>query len=243
MYTEVNYMPDGTNTGKMVYCKHRAVLLLNRRIRSSMIDDQFIKSSIDAFIVKNRMHAEMKRNAIDYLNCFQNWHDNKNSIGYAAKVGESRIKAIKDSAIREREKLKHNSFGLGKTHLTSAIAMDLIRKGHIVLAVRDVDLMNLLMNLKRSEENGYESYISKIINVPVLMWDDIGKSNPSEAKQSAYYAIIDSRNRQNMPILWSTNEDLDTLSDRIGDGAASRLIGMTKYLTHCEGEDWRLKAS
>ncbi|WP_168188855.1 hypothetical protein [Thermoflavimicrobium daqui] len=43
------------------------------------------------------------------------------------------------------------------------------------------------------------------------------------------------------PILFSSNEDIETLAGRIGDGAASRLLGMAKgRIYRVEGADFRL---
>lgn len=242
IYVKTTYPPEGVSKEIMMACPHRAELMLKKRIGDSMIDEQFLNAKVNTYIVTNPTQAEMKRAAIDYLNSFGKWEDDsKKSLGYVANVGESRIKAIVDQRKRVQEKDLHNSFGLGKTHLTSAVGMEIIRRGMSVLAVRDVDLMATLMDLKRGSEGEYESYINKLIKAPALLWDDIGKSNPSEAKQTAYYTVIDARSRQKKLILWSTNEDLDSLADRIGDGAASRLVGMTRNLVICEGEDWRLK--
>lgn len=45
-----------------------------------------------------------------------------------------------------------------------------------------------------------------------------------------------------MPILYSSNEDNETLGEKIGFAANSRLQGMSKhYIVEIEGEDYREK--
>lgn len=206
-----------------------------------MIDKRFINCRIDNYRCINSTQQEMKEAALQYLAwALTKEETDLNSLGYVAKVGESVLNSITDPITRTREKENHNSFGLGKTHLTSAVAMELIRNGLSVLAVKDDVIMTKLMDSKRSGEGEYEHLINTLINVPVLLWDDIGKSNSSEPKRAAYCSIFDGRDRLQKKTMYSTNEDLISLTDKIGDGAASRLLGMTRHLVKCEGEDWRL---
>ena len=75
------------------------------------------------------------------------------------------------------------------------------------------------------------------------MWDDLGKSKWSEVKENLYYQIIDYRYRHNLPILYSSNEDDETLGEKIGFAANSRLKGMSKdYMVAVEGEDYRRRS-
>ncbi|MFC4075241.1 DNA replication protein, partial [Salinithrix halophila] len=76
---------------------------------------------------------------------------------------------------------------------------------------------------------------------PVLVWDDLGKSNPTQAKQKNYFQIVNERYKACRPILFSSNEDIESLSERIGGATWSRLVGMSgKYLLATVGADYRL---
>jgi DNA replication protein DnaC len=78
--------------------------------------------------------------------------------------------------------------------------------------------------------------------VSVLVVDDIGKVNWTDARERMYYTIINERYRKQKPIIFNSNEDRGTLAEKIGYAAASRLIGQAEeFLLEAEGDDWRLK--
>jgi DNA replication protein DnaC len=218
-----------------------------KRFNSAMIPDEFRRATFQDYKVGNQSQKALYDAAVAYLQEFGQQSDDifgsskGNSLGFIAVVGESRLKAL-PAAKRMEEKRRHNNYGLGKTHLQMAIAKELIKRGVAVLCVSDAALMDELMALKMEEDKTFfTKRMNDIINVPVLVWDDIGKSNPTEAKRSAYFQIINERYRHQRPIIYSSNEDVETLSDRIGDAAASRLFGMSKgRIVRVEGPDYRL---
>lgn len=165
--------------------------------------------------------------------------DSVTSLGFLATVGEQTLRQISDGAKRRRMRARHNNMGVGKSHLQMAIAKAFIQQGIAVLVISDVVFMDELMQQKASSAPAFHEQINQVADIPVLVWDDLGKSNSSEAKKSAYFRIIDERYRNKKPILFSSNEDTETLEDRIGDAAASRLLGMSRIYT-VEGPDYRI---
>lgn len=219
---------------------------LNKRFASAMIPDEFQTATFQAYKVGNPAQKMLFDAAVTYVKEFGQEIEidfgvyKGNSLGFIAVYGESRLKAL-PTAERMKAKRQHNNYGLGKTHLQMAIARELIRRGHTVLCVSDVNLMDELMAAKKDDSEVYNKRLHDLINAPVLVWDDIGKSNPSEAKRSAYFHIINERYKARRPIIYSSNEDVETLSDRIGDAAASRLLGMSRgRIVRAEGPDFRL---
>ncbi|WP_232335201.1 ATP-binding protein [Thermoactinomyces sp. CICC 10520] len=216
---------------------------LMRRFNSAMIPDEFRQATFKGYKVENQAQKALYDAAVAYLREFgkDDFGVKKgNSLGFVAVYGESRLKSL-PTAERMKAKRRHNNCGLGKTHLQMAIARELISRGHTVLCVSDDSLMEELMSAKMEAVEEYNKQIHDIISVQVLVWDDIGKSNPTEAKRSAYFRIINERYKAQRPIIYSSNEDVETLSDRIGDAAASRLLGMSKgRIVRVEGPDYRL---
>jgi DNA replication protein DnaC len=170
----------------------------------------------------------------------------QNSMGMVAEVGETQIKRIPDLKQRSALIQKYNSYGLGKTHLQIAIAKEFLQQGHAVLCISDVVFMHDLAQSKRYSDEGSAFYrlLNGVIEAEVLVWDDIGKSKYTEAKEELYYRIINERYRQRKPILFSSNEDELTLSERIGEAAFSRLYSMAKdYFVKVKGPDYRVEGT
>ncbi|RAL20841.1 ATP-binding protein [Thermoflavimicrobium daqui] len=213
------------------------------RFNSAMIPDEFKSATFQGYEIKHQAHKTLLDAARKYLIDFdQIKGSSANSLGFIAVYGEQRLKELPKEQ-RAAAKRQHNNYGLGKTHLQVAVAKELIKKGESVLVVSDVALLDELMNLRRSSDNQhiFNDRIHQLITVPVLVWDDIGKANPTEAKQSMYFQIINERYKAQRPIIYSSNEDVQTLEDRIGGAAVSRLFGMSRgRIVRVEGPDYRL---
>ncbi|SFP17802.1 DNA replication protein DnaC [Salibacterium halotolerans] len=217
-----------------------------------MIPSEFENARFDNYQIESEVQHLLSNTMKAYLKLFKDSFDKKQNrdtgekpnLGFIAEVGEQRIRSL-PSADRSQIKHEKNSFGLGKTHLQVAASKWLMRQGYNTLLVSDISFMDELMQARRMDD-GYEmlnKLLDKALNVNVLIWDDIGKSKPSEAKEGMYYKIINERYRANRPIVFSSNEDRGTLAERIGYAAASRLLGncFEDHLIECVGQDWRLR--
>lgn len=225
-------------------CVCRKQKMLYRRMKNAMIPDEFTDAELDNYEIKTGIQQSLLQTAVDYLERFDEIKQQPvNSMGFLAVMGESRIKKVHNP--RERSKLarEHNSYGLGKTHLQVAVAKELIRRGTAVLIVSDVILMEDLVQARVNNDNRdeFDNLLNAVIHAPVLVWDDLGKSKDSDFNKRIYYRIINDRYQANRPIIFSTNEDMDSLEEKIDYAAASRLLGMAKdYLVEAEGEDYRV---
>jgi DNA replication protein DnaC len=211
---------------------------LKERFRNSRIPVELEQAHFQNYRVENEAQRTLYQAAKQYVQHFLEG-DSVTSLGFLATVGEQTLRQISDGAKRRRMRARHNNMGVGKSHLQMAIAKAFIQQGIAVLVISDVVFMDELMQQKASSAPAFHEQINQVADIPVLVWDDLGKSNSSEAKKSAYFRIIDERYRNKKPILFSSNEDTETLEDRIGDAAASRLLGMSRIYT-VEGPDYRI---
>lgn len=66
--------------------------------------------------------------------------------------------------------------------------------------------------------------------VNLLFLDDVGVDPPSEWIKSTYWTLLDRRVDWQLPVVVTTNKPFEgkgeVLADRIGLGAASRLLGL-----------------
>lgn len=228
--------------GVYVFCECRQQKIIERRIKSSMVNPAFMKATLDNFQPAPHTIA-MLEVARDYVANFQNLRsEQRNGLGFVAKVGESAIQSVRDPAKRMQLKAQHNSYGLGKTHLLSAVALKLLQQGVQVLMVNDTDIMAEMRQAQlENDSNRFEKIINSIEQVELLIWDDLGKAKSTEWVLNQYYRIINYRYRMGLPICFSTNEDMESLSDKVGDATASRLSAICRgRLITCEGPDYRM---
>ena len=243
---DTGYIVNGW-IAKECSCLERKRLV--RRMKNAMIPDEFKNARFDSFRVDNDKQRKMLNEIKRYLSRFEDIKDTStNSFGFIAVFGEKRLKEMRDPQKRAEMKKRHNNFGVGKTHLQIAAAKVLIKRGYNVLCVSDVTFMEDLGQSQYLKDEGeqFDNLLSVISSADVVVWDDIGKARTNETRKDWYYRIINNRYRERKPIIYSSNEDKETLSEKIGDAAASRLFGMSQgedgmdFLFEVEGPDYRL---
>lgn len=243
-----------TDVARPCECRERKALAA--RLKNAMIPDEFQGARFDNYQITNRTQEILYNGMVDYIKNFDAIRSEKqNSLGFMAIIGEQKIKQLPYEQ-RKIYREQHNNYGLGKTHLTIAAAKWLIKNARVpdqyggtrgcrVLCIQDVNFMEGLSAAKTLGDGGAEfnKQIDLAINrADVLVWDDLGKSKHTETREAAYYRIINARYEARKPIIFTTNEDADTLEDKIGFAAADRLFGMAKnYLYAVEGESFRTK--
>lgn len=241
---------EGYSMGKPCSCRERKAW--SRRFKNAFIPEEFTRANLDNYQQDSSVQKTMLQLTEAYLAKYPESSrklEGMCNFGLIANIGEQLIRSLPD-ADRAKAKTKHNNFGVGKTHLQIALSKQLIKRGFNVLVISDVSFMDEMMNARRmnDENETFNGLLHGVMTADVLMWDDIGKARPTEAKEALYYNIINERYKKQKPIIFNSNEDRGTLADRIGYAASSRLIGNCydaveekEYLLEVEGEDWRLK--
>jgi DNA replication protein DnaC len=151
--------------------------------------------------------------------------------------------------------------GVGKTHLATAVLNQLLERGFECIFF---DYQNLLDRIRSGYDpaagsSDKEAYRAAL-EVEVLLLDDLGSHRVTEWVEDTVTAIVNQRYNSGKTLIVTTNlpdEDLgdrkaekdpllgryhvkDTLSDRIGPRARSRLFEMCKVV-RLETHDYRLR--
>ena len=93
--------------------------------------------------------------------------------------------------------------GVGKSHLAAAIALHVMKQGQQAY-FRLVS--ELLDDLREGHERGdYAAQMKFLKTVPCLVLDDMGKEHSTGAADDYLYQIIDSRYREGLQIIVTTN--------------------------------------
>ncbi|MDR0197708.1 MAG: ATP-binding protein [Oscillospiraceae bacterium] len=114
--------------------------------------------------------------------------------------------------------------GLGKTHLSLAIAGRTLENGFNAVYGSAPDIFRKIENEHFGRENGNTTDLLQSADLLVL--DDLGAEWSSAFYMSVFYNLLNSRMNAGLPLVISTNLDLDELKERYGERVFSRMITM-----------------
>ena len=130
--------------------------------------------------------------------------------------------------------------GLGKTHLSAAIAREVSEKGFSVVYDTAGHVFERFEQQKfsREEDESVSSDVDRILSADLLILDDLGTEMTTAFVQSALYQIINTRLMGKRSTIISTNLPPAQLSARYTPQIMSRLEGEYEMLPFL-GEDIR----
>lgn len=133
--------------------------------------------------------------------------------------------------------------GSGKTHVACAIAKNILNFGLEVRLFNTSDFLEKLRDefdsKSQVDEDSNGLFRDTMDFKGILVFDDIGAENATEWVRERLYMIINKKYEDMIPIIFTSNCDLEILSARLGDRITSRIAGMTS-LIHVTGSDRRL---
>lgn len=129
--------------------------------------------------------------------------------------------------------------GLGKTHISLAIANEALQKGYSVIYDSVINILRDIEKEHFSHEKSSE-ILDLITDTDLLILDDLGTEFESKFYNSAIYNIINSRLIKEKPTIINTNMDFSAISARYGGKVASRITTIYTCLEF-KGDDVRLQ--
>lgn len=115
--------------------------------------------------------------------------------------------------------------GAGKTYLIQCIANALIERGNYVTFSTAFDLNRTIQNSFGTNPQEREAMLAPFFESDLLIIDDLG-SEPiiKNVTLENLFCVINERQSRNLPIIISTNLNLEELQERYGDRLASRIF-------------------
>ena len=126
--------------------------------------------------------------------------------------------------------------GSGKTHLAAAISNLLIDKGVPVLFGTFSDHLEHIR--EEFDHTGQREYLNRMKTTPMLVLDDIGKEKKTDWTQEILFDVVNYRYEHLLPMIVTTNFDVDGIANYIGSAIFSRLYEMSSAVT-TSGADYR----
>ena len=225
-YTDVHHScPLCRDTGYIDGSKVCSCLkeeLIKATIASSGIGNLIEKQSFDNFELgiyesDERIYKIMKNNLEVAKRFVENFRSNPGNLLFFGKTGT------------------------GKTHLSTAIAREIIKSGFDV--VYDTT-QNIISDFETDRfKNAYsqaEPLAEKYLKCDLLIMDDLGTEFVTPFTVSCIYNLINTRQNRGLSTIISTNLDQKELSSRYEDRIYSRLIGSDYRVLTFVGPDRRL---
>ncbi len=132
--------------------------------------------------------------------------------------------------------------GLGKTHLSTAIAREVIKKG---FDVQYVTAQNLISDFnyerfRKSFSDNTPAKTDRYFECELLIIDDFGTEESNQFSAATFYNLINTRSNKSLPTIINTNIRQNAIVERYTERIASRLFGEYTVLVF-PGRDIRMQ--
>ena len=118
----------------------------------------------------------------------------------------------------------------GKSEAMPLIKETFSQKGYTVLYQTAGRLMDLVMDYRKGDSETFDAMqYEELFNVDLLIIDDLGTENMTEARRSELFNILNTRllneSKKHIKTLISTNKDLKELVNYYDQRIVSRILG------------------
>ena len=135
--------------------------------------------------------------------------------------------------------LMQGNTGLGKTHLSLAIAKTAIEYGYDVVYGSVFNLLSKVERERFGKDEDEDSY-NHLLRCDLLILDDLGTEFASNYAKAAIHSIINTRQLSGLPTIISTNLTMEELMENYSDRVVSRLLNGYERLVFL-GKDIRFE--
>lgn len=206
-YTDVHYEcsrcdDSGYVDGKMCDCMKRALVMAG--YESSGLGRLIAKQSFDNF-------------SLDYYKVGGANYDNM-------KMYYESLRAFAQGFSEGTSKnfLLIGGTGLGKTHISTAVAKTVIEKGFDVLYVSAIDMFS---DFEKKQFGGGEDNTQRYFECDLLIIDDLGTELTNQFTVSCLYNVINSRINTSRSTFINTNLSKREIEAKYAERITSRLFG------------------
>lgn len=146
-------------------------------------------------------------------------------VDRAEKIRANCLKYATNFTTNSKSIIFYGGTGLGKTHLSLAIANVAINRGYSVVYGTAQNILNDLQNENFGRTDNIRYYERAVLNCDLLIIDDLGTEFKSAYTVAELYNIINSRILAKLPTIISTNSTPQELEEKYDQRVTSRIIG------------------
>lgn len=212
---------------------------------SGYIDGVKMCSCLRELIIKGRIEESAMGRLLEKQS-FDNFE--LGVYSYDPKVAErmKMILAMAKNYVRDFKDKRENLLligktGTGKTHISTAIARELIHQGYDVIYD---STQNIISDFEADRfKSGYgreENRSDKYLNCTLLIIDDLGTEFSNAFTVSTLYNLLNARQNSDLPTIISTNLSPEELSAKYEDRIFSRIMGNGTKVLPFDGRDIRV---
>ena len=222
-YTDVHYTcKTCSDTGfvgtKMCGCLKE--LLITKNIKSSGMGKLIEKQSFDNFEIG--IYDGKDRERMEY-----NLEFSKNYVKNFARDGGNLLLI--------------GTTGTGKTHLSSAIAKEIIHQGFGVIYDSTQNILSDFENDRfKSGYGPHDNVSDKYLECDLLIIDDLGTEFINQFTASCLYNLINTRQNKGLATIISTNLSAKELAGKYEGRIYSRIVGSDYTVLFFSGKDRRI---
>lgn len=215
--------------GRTVYCNCFKRLLVATACEELNRTAPLRLSTFDSFNLDYYSHQVDKESGVSPYDKMQ-------------KIYNFCVQYAKTFTTNSKSILMRGGTGLGKTHLSLAIANEVTRRGFGVIYVSAPMLMSTLSNMHFSKGSSDSEYFDMLAKCDLLIIDDLGTEFPNQFSTTQFYNLCNSRMLLNKPFIINTNLSINELEKTYTARFVSRIYGEGIRLNFV-GDDIRLRKS
>jgi DNA replication protein DnaC len=142
------------------------------------------------------------------------------ALDFAREYAESFDEAVRSG----RSLIFLGSTGTGKTHLSTAIANDIIRRGYTALFTSVMETVLTVRETYRRDSEKNEREAIKAFTLPdLLILDEVGTQYGTDSERLIIYEILNARYQIRRPVILIGNARIVEMQRAIGDRALDRI--------------------
>lgn len=198
----------------------------------------FLQERMDELFSNSGMSEAMKNFTFD--NFSVDYYPDRE--GMADKIVWCKEFAEKIAEGKNRDNLfLTGQVGRGKTHLSAAIANEVLKSGKTVIYKRAIDLFDLIRRYKFEEnpEQG-RKLLDQLKSCDLLVIDDLGAERTTDFVIEQLISIIDDRNYNNKAWIISSNLSLNDVGTTYTDRTSDRILDRAKIFKLERDESMRI---